>query len=273
MLTVQSADGSTIAYDAVGSGPPVILVGGAFSYRTFPKTVQLAQLLADHFTVVNYDRRGRGDSTEASAYQVDREVEDLRALVGEVGPASLWGWSTGAVLALRAAAAQLPVRRLASYEPPFLVDNSRPVPAADFASRLERHLAAGQRSAAVKLYMTEGMGAPGFFVGAMRMLPVWGRLKAVAHTLPYDWALLKGTLTGEPLEIEPWSHVTAPTLAMAGQKSPAQLRNAAVQLAARVPHARHEELAGQGHNPSMKVQARLLSEYFRAEAEPDRLAG
>ena len=181
MDIVTSSDGTRIAYDRTGTGPAVILVGGAFSYRSFPKTLQLAKLLASRFTVINYDRRGRGDSGDAERYAVDRELDDLAALIHAAGgSASLWGWSSGAVLALRAAARGLPIDRLALYEPPFIVADTHATPPGDFAERLEGHVSAGDRSAAVKLYMTEGMGAPRFFVNAMRLLPVWSRLKARA---------------------------------------------------------------------------------------------
>ena len=260
---VISSDGTSIAYEASGSGPVVILVGGAFSHRTFPKTVQLAQLLSGDLTAVNYDRRGRGDSSDHAPYAIEREIDDLAALIDRLGgSASLWGWSSGAVLALRAAATGLPIRDLALYEPPFLVDDSRPLPAPDFSERLTALVTDGDRGGAVKLYMTEGMGAPAIFVNAMRILPVWSRLKEQAHTLPYDWALLDGTLTGRPLQAEPWSAVTARTLVMAGAKSPQQLRSAASGLAAVVPDAERRLLEGENHNPSMKVQAPVIAEFL-----------
>jgi pimeloyl-ACP methyl ester carboxylesterase len=269
MNTVTSRDGTRIAYDATGEGPVVILIGGAFSYRRFPKSVQLAELLAEQFTVINYDRRGRGDSGDNKPHSVTREVEDLDAMIAaNGGSASLWGWSSGAVLAVRAAAAGLPVERLALYEPPFLVDDSRPLPAADFEQRLDALVHADRRGDAVKLYMTEGMGAPSFFVNAMRLLPVWSRLKAVAHTLPYDWAILGDTISGKPLT-PAWRQVTAPTLVMAGEKSPLQLRNAAQALADILPFGTHRLLAGQSHNPSMKAQAPFIADFLGTNRRPD----
>src|SRR5215218_2297349 len=161
MESVISRDGTKIAYDCVGEGQPVILVGGAFSYRRFPKTVRLAEQLAGRFSAFNYDRRGRGDSADARQYSVQREIEDLSALIEAAGgSASLWGWSSGAVLALRAAASGLPVERLALYEPPSLVDETHPRPPSDFARRLDEYLASGDRTGAVKHYMTNGMHAP-----------------------------------------------------------------------------------------------------------------
>lgn len=272
MHQVISSDGTAIAYEQSGTGPAVILIGGAFSYRAFPKTRQLAELLSQHFTVINYDRRGRGDSGDTLPYSVDREIDDLEALIEAAGgSASLWGWSSGAVLALRAAGRGLPVRSLALYEPPFLVDDSRPVPPADFSPRLERLLAADDRAGAVKHFMTQAMGVPAFFVAGLRLTPMWGRLKAVAHTLPYDWALLEGNMHGEPLDAGEWASVTAPTLVMAGEKTPQQLRNAAAALADVLTDAQLKILKGESHNPSMKVQAPVIASFIREHAR-ERLA-
>jgi alpha-beta hydrolase superfamily lysophospholipase len=263
MESVISRDGTTIAYDRAGEGPPVILVGGAFSYRRFPKTVALAEQLAGRFSVINYDRRGRGDSTDVRPYSVQREIDDLAALIDAAGgSASLWGWSSGAVLALRAAASGLGVERLALYEPPAIVDETHPRPPSDFARRLDEYLGSGDRSGAVRYYMTNGMRAPGLFVSLMRLLPVWSRLEAVAHTLPYDWALIAELMSGRPLAPHDWAGVPAPTLVMSGSKSPALLRQAAAAVAQALPDAQHRVLAGQGHNPSMKVQARVLDEFL-----------
>jgi len=265
MQTITSADGTQIAYERCGSGPALILVGGAFSYRRFPKTVQLAELLANRFTVFNYDRRGRGDSSDAESYAVEREIEDLAAVIDAAGGrAFVWGWSSGAVLALRASAAGLPIERLALYEPPFVVDGSHRVPPADLGRRLDEYLAAGNRSAAVHLYMTEAMGAPGFFVRAMRLMPVWKQLKAVAHTLPYDWAVLGDAVSGRPLDGTLWGRVIVPALVMAGSKSPALLQDAARAITAALPAGELRILEGQSHNPSMKVQAPVIAEFLGA---------
>jgi pimeloyl-ACP methyl ester carboxylesterase len=263
MHTATSKDGTAIAFDRIGDGPAVILVGGAFSYRAFPKMVQLAELLSERFTVINYDRRGRGDSGDTAPYSVEHEIEDLAALVdGAGGAASVWGWSSGGVLALRAAASGVPFEKLAVYEPPFLVDDSGHLPPADFASRLEEIIASGRRGQAVKYYMTKGMGVPALFVAAMRLMPSWSSLKAVAHTLPYDWAVLGDAVEGKPLSREDWEAVTAPTLVIAGEKSPEQLRAAALALVDVLPRARHRVLKGQSHNVSMERLAPVLEDYF-----------
>jgi pimeloyl-ACP methyl ester carboxylesterase len=263
MGNVRSADGTTIAFDRLGNGPAIVLVGGAFSYRAFSKMVELAELLATRFTVINYDRRGRGDSDDTAPYAVAREIEDLEALIDVAGgSASVWGWSSGGVLALRAAASGLGIEKVAVYEPPFIVNDSGRIPPKDFAAKLSELTASDRRGDAVKYYMTRGMGIPRTFVTMMRFTPFWSKLKATALTLPYDWAVLGDTMEGRPLSATEWESVTAPTLVMAGEKSPVQLRDAADALASVLPNARHRVLAGQSHNVSMKALAPELIEFL-----------
>jgi pimeloyl-ACP methyl ester carboxylesterase len=189
MHTVTSKDGSRIAYDRLGSGPPVILVGGALGYRKFKKMVELARLLSDRCTVINYDRRGRGDSTEAQPFShegaLDREIEDISALIeAESGSASLWGWSSGGALALRAAGRGIGVKRLSVYEVPFMVDPNHNRPTPDYGERLDELVAAGNRSGAATHFMRNSIGMPAPFVAAMRLMPVWKGLKSTALTFP-----------------------------------------------------------------------------------------
>jgi pimeloyl-ACP methyl ester carboxylesterase len=264
MRTVGSKDGTPIAYDSVGQGPPLIVVGGAFSYRGWKGFVQLAELLAPRFTVINYDRRGRGDSGAGTPYAVEREIEDLDALVQALGgSAHAFGMSSGGVLALRAAAAGVRLDRLVVYQPPFLVDTSGHVPPADFGRRLQELVAADRRSEAVRYFMRRGMGAPGVFVNLLRVArPLWSNLTAVAHTLPYDDAVMGGTATGEPLGREPWASIATPTLVVDGAKSPAPLRRAADAIGAVLPDARRQTLAGQSHNVSMKALAPAVETFL-----------
>lgn len=268
MYTVTSNDGTRITFDQLGEGEAVILVGGAFSYRAFPKLVELTGLLAERFTVVNYDRRGRGDSGDTAPYSVERELEDLEALIEAAGgSASLWGWSSGGVLALRATAAGLPVARLAVYQPPFLVDGDGHRPPPDFERTLEQLTASNRRGAAASYFMKKGMGVPAVIVGLMRLTPFWPKLKATALTLPYDVAVMDCAGWGKPLSQEQWASVTAPTLVLDGEKSPAQLRNAARALAAVLPDATYRTLPGQSHNVSMETLAPVLAEFF-ADGNP-----
>jgi pimeloyl-ACP methyl ester carboxylesterase len=263
-LTVGSSDGTTIAYDLAGEGPPLILVGGAFSFRRYKSWVQLFELLAPTFRVISYDRRGRGDSGDAPAYAIEREIEDLGELVQVAGgSAHVFGMSSGAVLALRAAAAGIGFDRAVVYQPPFSVDASGHVPPADFSRRLRALAAAGDRGATASYFMREGMGAPRLLVGLLRLArPIWRDLESVAHTLPYDYAVMGETVHGKPLADEPWASIPTPTLIVDGGKSGASLHRAADALAALMPNAERQTLAGQGHNLSMKLLAPLLKEFL-----------
>jgi pimeloyl-ACP methyl ester carboxylesterase len=277
MQTVTSKDGSRIAYDRSGSGPAVILVGGALGYRRFKKMEQLAGLLAERFSVINYDRRGRGDSTDTKPFAPEREIEDIEALIEAAGgSASLWGWSSGGALALRAAGAVSGVEKVSVYEVPFMVtaDAKRPTP--DYAERLDELVAAGDRSGAVKHFMRNAIGIPAPFVALMPLMPMWKGPKATAHTLPYDWAALGShTMYGAALDPAEWASVTVPTLVAYGAKSPAVLQQGSRALADVLPNAELRELAGAGHNVKMDTLAPVLAEFFAGEpvaAGPARVA-
>jgi pimeloyl-ACP methyl ester carboxylesterase len=269
MQTVTSRDGSRIAYDRYGSGPPVILVGGALGYRKFSKMEELAQLLAERCTVINYDRRGRGDSTEVKPFVLEREIEDIQALIEtEGGTASLWGWSSGGALALRATGAAIGVERLSVYEVPFMVTPEAKRPTSDYGERLDELVAAGDRSGAVRHFMRNAMGIPAPLVAVMRLTPMWKELKATAHTLPYDWAALgKHTMYGAPLNPEEWASVTMPTLVVYGAKSPAVLQEGSRALADVLPNAQLRQLEGVSHNIKMNLLAPVLAEFFTAERD------
>jgi pimeloyl-ACP methyl ester carboxylesterase len=260
---VVSRDGTTIAYDRLGIGPPVILVLGALCSRALGPGVKLAPLLAAEFTVFTYDRRGRGDSGDTQPYAVEREIEDLEALIQEAGSSVLvFGHSSGAVLALRAAAHGLPIRKLALYEAPLIVDDSRAPLVKEWAD-IASFIAEGRRSDALKVFL-KAVGAPAFAIAVMRWLPIWRKIAAVAHTLPYDGALTQEFQKGEPLPKGRWTSVTAPALAIAGGKSAAWMRNGAQAVARTLPNAHFHELAGQTHDVSAKALAPLLRDFFRA---------
>lgn len=262
MNSVISRDGTRIAYDELGGGPPVILVGGAFNTRTFGPNKGLAPLLEEHFTVINYDRRGRGGSTDTAPYAVEREIEDLEALI-EVsgGSAHVFGISSGAALALEAANSGLAIEKLALYEAPFIVDDSRaPVPD-DYLPKLEGMLAADRRNDAIRLFLRQGVGVPAVFVAMMRMMPVWSKLKAVAPTIIYDATLVNDYRRGEPLPSDRWASLTLPTLVAVGGKSPEWMRNAMRELAD-VLDAEHRTLEGQTHIVKADALAPVLVEFF-----------
>jgi pimeloyl-ACP methyl ester carboxylesterase len=254
--TTTSKDGTAIAFERLGDGPAVILVGGALTDRA--SDAPLAAVLAAQFTVITYDRRGRGDSGDTAPYAVDREIEDLQALIGVAGgSAAVYGTSSGANLALAAAAGGAAVTRLALWEPNFLVDSSRPPLPETYVSHLDELVAAGRRGDAVEYFMTVAVGIPAEFVAPMRSTPMWPGMEAVAHTLAYDGALVRGfTLPGDRL-----ATVTTPTLVLDGGQTP-WMSHGAQALTAALPDARHRRLAGQPHNVAADAVAPALAEFF-----------
>jgi pimeloyl-ACP methyl ester carboxylesterase len=261
--TVHSKDGTTIAFDRIGDGPPVILVDGALCSRAMGPCGPLAALLAAHFTVFTYDRRGRGDSGDNAPYAVEREIEDLEALVDEAGgAASVWGVSSGAVLALEATSRLTGVTKLALYEAPFIVDASRPSTEEDWP-RILAAVAGGRRGQAVKSFL-KAVGVPGIVVALMPLMPAWSKLKAVAHTLPYDGAIVQENQKGRPLPPGRWASVTIPTLVMDGGNSPRWMRHATRALANALPNATYQTLEGQTHMVKEKAHAPILLEFFRS---------
>lgn len=264
MDTVRAKDGTTIAFDRVGAGPALILVGGALQYRAIdPRTAHLADLLAPHFTVFHYDRRGRGDSGDTPPYAVEREVEDLGALIDAAGgSAFVFGMSSGAALALEAAKRGLAITKLALYEPPFIVDDSRPPVPPEYVARIDALIASGRRADAVAYVMTTAVGLPADVVAAMRDQPFWPAFEAVAHTLAYDGRVLGDTQSGSPAPLERWASVTVPTLVVDGGASPATQHAAGRALVEVLPHARPRTLAGQTHEVDPEVLAPLLVEFL-----------
>jgi pimeloyl-ACP methyl ester carboxylesterase len=245
MTYVHSKDGTRIGYTRSGSGPALILIDGALCSRAFGPSAKLSAMLAPHYTVYAYDRRGRGESGDTHSYSPAREVEDLAALIEEGGgSASLLGLSSGGALALEAAAAGLAVTKLIAYEPPY-VDDSGQHGGARHATELSRLVAGGDRGGAVKYFMKDMVGAPAAFVMIMRLMPwVWRKLEAVAHTLPYDAAVM----TEFKVPRTRFASIARPTLVMNGAKTDARLKAAARVIADVVPGAEHRELAGQTHN-------------------------
>ncbi|THA24685.1 alpha/beta hydrolase [Streptomyces sp. RKND-216] len=271
--SVVSADGTEIVYDRRrgGGAGTVIQIGGAFSYRKFPKMAQLAEaLVRDHgLTVLTYDRRGRGDSGDTpGVYDVRREIDDLVALAeAEGGPdneVSLFGWSSGAALALLAAAGgRLPgLVRVVAFEPPFVVDDEHHVPPADLQTRLHALIDAGRRDETVRYFMTRGMGVPSFVVAAMRFTPFWPKLRATAPATAHDWAVMAPYMRGEPLRPEDWAGVTAPTLVISGEKSAPLLRKGSRAIAGLLPAAEHRMLTGLSHNPKVGLLAPEVGEFL-----------
>ena len=262
MNTARSTDGTAIAYEKCGDGPPLILVDGALCYREMGPSRALADELSEHFTVIRYDRRGRGESADAAPYSVEREIEDLAALIAAAGgSAYVCGISSGAVLALDAAARGLPMSGLVLYEPPIIVDDSRPPAADDYVEQLKTLLASNRRGDAVRLFMRH-VGMPAPLVSMMRFMPAWGKLKRVAHTLPYDGEIMGDTQAGRPLPAARWSGTAVKTLVIVGGKSPAFFHNGTRMLADLLPDAEHRVLDGQTHMVKAKVLGPLLIDYL-----------
>jgi pimeloyl-ACP methyl ester carboxylesterase len=258
MSHVRSKDGTTIAYERAGSGPALIVVDGALCSRSFGPSPKLAPLLARQFTVYAYDRRGRGQSADTPPYSTAREVEDLAALIETAGgSASLLGLSSGGALALEAAASGLAIDKVVAYEPPYVFEGRRAE--VDHESRLNDLVARGDRGEAVTYFMKDMVGAPAPVVLFMRLMPwVWRKLEAVAHTLPYDAAVM----TGFTIPRARFASVRVPALVMNGSKTDPRLKAAARALAAAVPGAHHRELAGQTHNVRAGVLAPAAVEFL-----------
>ena len=265
MSFVISNDGTRIAFERSGSGPALILVDGALCSRAFGPTAKLAAALATDFTVYRYDRRGRGQSGDTQPYSSTREVEDLAALIDVAGgSASLLGLSSGGALSLHAAAAGLGVAHVIAYEPPYVEEERSGTFAkgnAAYESELKRRLASGDRAGAVTYFMRDMVGAPAFVPIMMRLMPwVWGKLKAVAHTLPYDAAVM----TEFRVPRMRFGSIRCPVLALNGTKTDPRLKAAVRAIAVTVPHAQHAELAGQRHNVNPGVLASTAVAFLTA---------
>jgi len=257
MQKVISQDGTSIAFEHLGNGPSLILVGGASTDRS--ENSSLAVLLAQRFTVFNYDRRGRGESGDTAPYAVDREVEDIEAMINEAGGATfLVGFSSGAALALQAAAHSPLIQKLALFEPPFIVDDSQSRPPTNLATRYDEMIAAGRRGDAVEYFMTKVVGLPAEFADQARKAPWWLAQEAMAHTLAYDAAIM-GDFS---LPIELAASVTAPTLVIAGEASFPFMRVTAQALAGALPDGHALILEGQTHDIAPQVLAPVLEEFF-----------
>jgi len=263
MPTVTSADGTRIAYETHGAGPAVILVDGAMCYRASGPNRDLARALADDYTVLLYDRRGRGESGDTPPWSIDREIDDLAAVLAVAGGrASLVGTSSGAVLAADAANRLDGITAIALYEPPFIVDGTRAPREATFTADTEALIARDDRSGAVKKFMRH-VGVPGFVVAIMPLTPPWKRLTAVAHTIPYDLRILGDTGRGLPLDAGRWRKVAVPALVMDGGRSPQYMRNGARALSEALPEADYRTLPGQTHIVKATVLAPAVKEFLR----------
>lgn len=264
MRSVTSKDGTRIAFDRVGDGPPVILISGATADRRW--NTSLADALAADFTVLNYDRRGRGDSADTLPYAIEREFEDIDALIADAGaPAHLYGISSGGALALEAAASGLAINRVAVYEVPYSLDEDEPRKHQEYLDTLNALLAEGRRGdMAVEFLRLVGM--PEEAIAQMRTSPEWAGMEAVAPTLPYD-AICLGTGQPNPDRLG-W--ITAPTCAINGAPegghevgSTALFEAAARAIVDCVPRAEYRILPGQTHMVQAEALAPMLTSFYR----------
>lgn len=261
METTKSADGTVIAYDRAGHGPPLVIVVGAFCDR---KAFVPPASLTSRFTVCTFDRRGRGDSGDTPPYSPDREIADLAAVIEAVsGPGPLasgpfvFGHSSGAALALRAAARGVPMAAVVAYEAPFVIPGTREL-AEDPAGRITALVAAGRRADAVRFWMTDVIRAPAEMLPMMENSPMWAAMEAMAHTLVYELAL-----TGDQgIPVDVLGSITAPVLVLGGANSPDWFHRTVQATTDAIPGARLVMLDGQDHGAPPGVIAPVLTEFF-----------
>ena len=262
LMKTASADGTPIAFDRQGEGPPLIIVGGAWNDRH--SATPLAEQLTDSFTVYTYDRRGRGDSGDTEPYAVEREIEDLEAVIAAAGgSASLFGHSSGGALALVTTARGLSVSKLAVYEPPYIVDDSRPPLPTDYVEHLDELAAAGENREIFAYFMKVAVQMPDRMVEQMADSPMVESMEPLAPTVSYDGrVMLRGSMYGQPLPAEWRDSVTAPTLVMDGGNSPEWARNACRALVQLLPDVCYRTLEGQDHGAAPEALAPVLEEFL-----------
>jgi len=261
MSNVISKDGTRIAYDKIGAGPALILVDGALGYRALFGQSLFAEQLANHFTVYTYDRRGRGESSDTLPYAIEREIEDIEALINEAGgSAFVYGISSGASLAMEAAIVLGDkVRKLAMYEAPYTSDDPGRQAWKEYTKQLGELLAADRRGDAVALFMAL-TGASADQIEGMRHTPMWPVFEAVAPTLAYDHSAILGEDASVPADRA--ARVAVPALIMAGGASYPFMRVSATALANAIPNAQQRTLEGQTHEVSPEVLVPVLVEFF-----------
>ena len=261
METLSSRDGTTIAYDKQGTGPALILVDGALTVHSAGGKSELARLLAPRFTVYGYDRRGRGDSGDTLPYAVDREIDDIEALIDDAGgSAMLYGHSSGGPLAMLAAIRLGgKVSKIAMYEAPYNNDPGAQESWSQYLRQLKVALAEGRRGDAVALFM-RFVGTPAEQVDGMRRAPFWPGMEAVAPTLAYDHAAILGEPWSVPAELA--ARVSIPALVMSGDAGLTFMPDAARVLSQAIPQGQLRILPGQTHDVKPDALAPVLVEFF-----------
>jgi pimeloyl-ACP methyl ester carboxylesterase len=259
MSTLTSKDGTTIAYNKTGSGKPLIIVDGAFCSKDFGPATELAPLLSKNYTVFTYDRRGRGESGDTKPYAVEKEIEDLSALINVAGgSAFVFGLSSGAILSLKAVASGLAVPKLALFEPPFVgnPENKRPANAYEILSGM---LAKGEKGKAAKFFLRKVVGAPVLLTFVLQFTPGWKKMKANANSLPHELLICDDYHIPQHVI----KAVTISTLVIDSIKSPEMLRDAVAQVADALPNGSRKSLRGSAHAVSPEILAPELTSFFK----------
>ena len=258
MLTTQSKDGTRLAYDVSGEGSPLINITGASCFRNFMPVKDDVKVFSKNFTVYNYDRRGRGDSGDTQPYSLDREVDDIEAIIDAAGgKANLYGHSSGAVLALNAAA-RLPhkIGKAVIYDAAYVADEAEKKSYGQLALQVENLLVNGQNKAAMRTFLS-GIGMPKFFVWLLPVFPGWATMVKLAPTLMYDIGMTK-----DFAPLEEFRSINVPMLILAGEKSPSGMHLVAQRLAQAMPNAKFEMIAGQDHMVSAKVLMHKFNQFL-----------
>jgi pimeloyl-ACP methyl ester carboxylesterase len=259
---VTSRDGTPIAFDRLGDGPPVIVVCGAMCDRALMRPT--AEELAKHFTVFNYDRRGRGDSGDTAPYAVEREIEDIGALINEAGEtASVYGHSSGAGLVLHAAAHGLPIAKIVLHDPPYASDSDEEARriSREYGENLKAVLSEDRRGDAVELFMTM-VGMPQEMIEGMRHTPRWAELEAIAPTLAYDSEVMGDISRDGTIPVDQASRVTVPAFVLTGGADYPWMTDVGRRLADVMPNGQHRVLEGQEHAVPPEVLVPVLDEVF-----------
>ncbi|HEX9357929.1 MAG TPA: alpha/beta hydrolase [Streptosporangiaceae bacterium] len=252
---VTSSDGTSIAFERVGTGPAVILVDAAGNFRGFSPMPQLAEALSQNFTIFTYDRRGKGASADTLPYAVDREIEDLQALIDLAGgSAFVHGFSSGAILALLGAERGIGIPKLSLLEPPLRVEATPPSPSG-ISGEVAKLVITGRRGEAYEHWL-RGIGVPAEVIAGMREGPIWPALEATAHTLVYD-SLIPGSMPPDRL-----AAISTPTLVLGSEGSGDQLRNWVRGVAEALPNASARLPPGTWHGVSAEHLAPALTEFF-----------
>ena len=255
--TAVSTDGTRIAYGITGEGPTLVVVAGALGYADLPFLRDFVADFARDFRVVIYDRRGRGNSCDTQPYTVDKEIDDLDAVIRAVGDkAIVLGTSSGAALALEAAARGVPMKAVVAFEPPYMIGDHRQPNHARYESDVRGYLARGDRAGAVAFFMRT-VGVPRVFVALMRLMPIWKKLLPVAHTLPYDAAIMNRF----DLPSSRFGAIRVPALVVGGGKSPAALKAAVQAVGESIPGARVVEVPKQTHAIKGAALAPVVREF------------